>query len=208
MNTILADADKDLREFLKTVVVEMDKTIECIQPQVYTKSVQLITEAEDSGHRLHITGIGKPSHIASYLSSLFSSVGTKSYYLDAVEAVHGSSGQLEPGDVVICISNSGETMELKATVQTIKNNDCKVIAVTGNSNSWLSREADATLIAKVQHEGGPLNRAPRVSILSELLVLQGLSVVLQSKKNITPEMYVRWHPGGQLGKLRDGEIPR
>lgn len=110
-----------------------------------------------------------------------------------------------PGDVVICISNSGETAELKATVTAIKNNGCRVIGVTGNLNSWLGKESDTCLFAGVEQEGGPLNRAPRTSILAEILVLQGLSVVLQATRGLTPREYVKWHPGGILGQLRQDE---
>ncbi len=134
-----------------------------------------------------------------------SSTGNPTYFLHGTEAVHGSCGQLIEGDVVICISNSGETAELKATAIAIRNNGCKIISVTGNSDSWLARFADAHLLAGVKNEGGPLNRAPRASILAEALVLQGLSVVLQEKRNITPEEYVLRHPGGSLGQLRDNE---
>lgn len=106
---------------------------------------------------------------------------------------------------MICISNSGETSELKATVNAIKNNGCKVIAVTGNRNSWLAKESHACLFAGVTKEGGPLNRAPRSSILAEVFVLQGLSVVLQAIHGLTPLDYVKWHPGGTLGMLRAEE---
>ena len=121
------------------------------------------------------------------------------------EAVHGSCGQLVPGDVVICISNSGETEEMRSTAMAIRNNGCKIIAVTGNPNSWLARFADMHLFAGVKNEGGPLNRAPRASILAEILILQSLSVILQEKRKLTPQEYVLRHPGGALGKLRDGE---
>ena len=107
--------------------------------------------------------------------------------------------------MVICISNSGETGELKATVQAIKNNGCKVIGVSGNPDSWLAHQSDAFLYAGIGQEGGPLNRAPRNSILAELLTLQALSVALQVENGWTPEQYVRCHPGGKLGQLRENE---
>lgn len=121
------------------------------------------------------------------------------------EAVHGSCGQLVPGDVVIFISNSGETAEMRSTVLAVKNNGCKVIGVSGNRESWLAKESEVHLFAGVKKEGGPLGRAPRMSILAETLVLQALSVALQADKEVTPQQYVKWHPGGALGKLRDDE---
>ena len=112
---------------------------------------------------------------------------------------------LAAGDVVIAISNSGETAELKATVLAVQNNGCKVIGVSGNPNSWLAKHTDAFLFAGVKAEGGPLNRAPRNSVLAELLTLQALSVALQVEKDWDPVKYVRCHPGGKLGELRENE---
>lgn len=169
------------------------------------QAAQIILDAEARQGRLHISGIGKPAHIAGYAASLFSSTGTPAYFLHGTEAVHGSCGQLRPGDVVIFISNSGETVEMRATITAIKNNGCSVIGITGNPDSWLARESALHLFAGVESEGGPLNRAPRLSILAETIVLQALSVILQAHHAITPQQYVRWHPGGSLGKLREGE---
>ncbi|WP_278245886.1 SIS domain-containing protein [Ruminiclostridium cellobioparum] len=173
-----------------------------ISVKMYEKPIKLVMEAEENGNRVHITGIGKPGHVAGYIASLLSSTGTPAYELHGTEAVHGSAGQVKPGDVVIAISNSGETAELKATVTTLKNNGAKIIAVTGKRESWLAKKGDAYLYAGVENEGDPLNRAPRASILAEVFVLQILSLLLQCKKGITSQQYVRWHPGGSLGKMR------
>ncbi len=194
-----------LQTFLDTTRVEVDAILRTIDEHTFDEAARLIWESEAKGGRLHITGIGKPSHVATYMASLFSSTGTPTYFLHGTEAVHGSCGQLKEGDVVICISNSGETAEMKATAMAIRNNGCKVIGVTGNPQSWLATFADAHLFAGVTNEGGPLNRAPRTSILAECIVLQGLSVVLQERTGITPQEYVKRHPGGALGHLRDNE---
>lgn len=187
-------ADTEFNSFLKARTAEE-----------YEAAAQLILESQAKGGRMHITGIGKPGHVSNYMASLFSSTGNPCYFLHGTEAVHGSCGQLAAGDVVICISNSGETAELKATVLAIKNNGCKIIGVSGNQDSWLAKESDAFLIAGVNAEGGPLNRAPRNSILAETLTLQALSVALQAEKDWDPVKYVRCHPGGKLGELRENE---
>ncbi len=194
-----------LSQFLEISKEEFLKSLGQIDEAMLHHAAELIWEAEDKGNRVHITGIGKPAHVASYMASLLSSTGTPTYFLHGTEAVHGSCGQLVPGDVVICISNSGETAEMKATAAAIRRNGAKVIAVTGNPSSWLAAFADVHLYAGVSQEGGPLNRAPRASILTETLVLQGLSIVLQEKRAITPKEYVLRHPGGSLGKLRENE---
>lgn len=169
-------------------------------PEAYEDAVALIEECRAAGHRVHVTGIGKPGHVAGYGASLLSSTGTPSYFLHGTEAVHGSCGQLEEGDVVIAISNSGETVELKATVLAVKNNGCRVIGITGNAESWLAKESDALLLAHVDEEGGPLNRAPRNSVLAEMFVLQALSAILQADVAQTPAQYVRRHPGARSAR--------
>jgi arabinose-5-phosphate isomerase len=170
-----------------------------------SKSAKLIIEAKKRGNRLHISGIGKPAHIAGYAASVISSTGTPAYFLHGTEAVHGSCGQLVAGDIVIMISNSGETAEMKATVNAIKNNGCQIIGVSGKSESWLAKESAAFLFAGVKEEGGPLNRAPRMSIIAETFILQILSLYLQMDYNLDPKQYVKWHPGGSLGHLRENE---
>jgi arabinose-5-phosphate isomerase len=194
-----------IHKFLDVTLTEIVQAIENIDKASLNSAAELIWDAQQHGGRVHVTGIGKPGHVANYIASLFSSTGTPTYFLHGTEAVHGSCGQLEAGDVVICISNSGETSEMKATAMAVRSNCCKVISVTGNPQSWLSTFADANLHAGITNEGGPLNRAPRTSILVETLVLQVLSVVLQDKRSINPDEYVLRHPGGALGQLRNSE---
>ena len=194
-----------VRHFLVSAGEQTGKFLNTLSPETYEAAAELIIQAGRQGNRVHITGIGKPGHVATYMASLLSSTGTPAYFLHGTEAVHGSCGQLVAGDVVIAISNSGETSELKATVQAVKNNGCQVIGVTGAPGSWLARESAVCLLAGVEEEGGPLKRAPRNSILAELITLQALSVALQSECGQTPEEYVRCHPGGKLGELREEE---
>lgn len=191
--------------YLDTVKSDLTAYAENIDMAEIKAAAELIIEAGKAGKRVHISGIGKPAHIAGYISSLISSTGTPTYFLHGTEAVHGSCGQLTEGDIVIFISNSGETAEMKSTVLAVKNNGCKVIGVSGNRESWLAKESEVHLFAGVPKEGGPMNRAPRMSILAETLVLQTLSVYLQRYVNITPQEYVKRHPGGALGQLRANE---
>ncbi len=191
--------------FLDIVKTDLADFIGQMDASDIEDAADLILESQAKGGRVHISGIGKPGHIAGYIASLMSSTGTPAYFLHGTEAVHGSCGQLVPGDVVIFISNSGETAEMRATVTAVKNNGCYVIGVTRNPESWLAKESAVHLTAGVPREGGPLDRAPRMSILAETLVLQALSVVLQAHRDVTPQQYVKWHPGGSLGKLRDNE---
>jgi len=194
-----------LQNFIDISKAEFNNFVDTLDIEALEKAAKIIIEAKKKGNRLHITGIGKPAHIAGYAASVISSTGTPTYYLHGTEAVHGSCGQLTEGDIVICISNSGETEELKSTAIAVKNNGCRIISITSNPDSWLGKFGEVCLKAAVSNEGGPLNRAPRNSILAQTYVLMCLSVILQDEAQITPEEYVKRHPGGALGQLRDHE---
>lgn len=187
--------------FLDTAIAELSKLRAKIGGEAYFKRVaDFITAAEADGKRVHVTGIGKPEYVSGYIAALLASVGTPTYFLDATECVHGSAGQVVPGDVVLALSNSGETMELKAAIVALKKNGAKIVGVTGNPNSWLAQQSDEFLYAGVECEGSPLNFEPRASILAEIYVLAALSIELQARKNISRKEYNAWHPGGSIGK--------
>lgn len=191
-----------MTDFFGLLIKEMQGVKEQNSEKVYSEIAHKILENEKRGNRLHLTGVGKSSYVAGYIASLLSSTGTKAYYLDATEAVHGSLGQVDYEDSVIAISNSGETQELKATVINLKNNGASIIAVTGNKDSWLAKNSDYYLIAKVEEEGDDLNKPPRLSVIAQISVLQKLSLILQNSKNIQMEKYLKWHPGGAIGKTK------
>ncbi|WP_281522906.1 KpsF/GutQ family sugar-phosphate isomerase [Mogibacterium timidum] len=199
--------DKEqIQEFLKIEKEAVEKYLAGIDFEALSAAKRLILEAEGTGNRLHVTGIGKPGHVAGYAASLFSSTGTPTYELHGTECVHGSAGQTRPGDVVIAISNSGETSELKSTVTCLKGVGVRIIGLTGNPRSWLAQEADVALIAGVEQEGDSMNKPPRASIIAEIIELQCLSILLQNEYGLTPTQYVKWHPGGALGaSIREGK---
>ncbi len=187
--------------FLDTAINELTKLRAKIGGDTYFKRVaDFIIAAEKEGRRVHVTGIGKPEYVSGYIAALLASVGTPTYFLDATECVHGSAGQVVPGDVVIALSNSGETVELKAAILALKHNGARVVGVSGNPNSWLARESDEFLYAGVECEGSPLNFEPRASILAQIYVLAALSIELQARKNISYVEYNAWHPGGSIGR--------
>jgi D-arabinose 5-phosphate isomerase GutQ len=192
---------QDLVFFLHTATEELLALKDRVNFQYYREAVEMILEAEREGKRIHVTGIGKPQHVSRYVASLLSSTGTPCYFLDGTEATHGSSGQVVAGDVVICISYYGNVQEIMAAMAALKKNGARIISVTGFEDSWVARQGDAHLLAHVNREGDSLNKPPRTSILAIMYVLMGLSILLQSIKGLTAEQYVRWHPGGHLGKL-------
>jgi arabinose-5-phosphate isomerase len=190
-----------VQNFLQIGVEELDKLRGRIGGGEYFQRVaDLIAQAESAGKRVHVTGVGKPEYVAGYISALFSSTGTPAYFLHGTECVHGSAGQVAAGDVVIAISNSGETGEMKSTIAALKRNGAMVVGVSGNPKSWLAEQSDEFLYAGVEREGSPLNFEPRASILAEIYVLAALSIELQARKKIDRSHYNAWHPGGSIGK--------
>lgn len=152
----------DYEKFARTARENVAATLDNMDYPALERAAELILAAKAAGKRLHISGIGKPAHLAGYAASLFSSTGTPAYFLHGTEAVHGSCGQLVPGDVVIFISNSGETAEMKATVSAVKNNGCAVIGVSGNASSWLAQQSEVHLLARGRRGRPARPRAPRL----------------------------------------------
>jgi arabinose-5-phosphate isomerase len=188
--------------FLDIAIEELGKLRAKIGDENYFKrAADLIERIESRGGRIHVTGIGKPEYVAGYVAALLSSTGAPAYFLHGTECVHGSAGQVVPGDLVIAISNSGETVEMKAAIAALRRNGALVLGVSGNPDSWLGRVSDEFLYAGVEREGSPLNFEPRASILAEIYTLAALSIELQSRKNITRTHYNSWHPGGTIGTV-------
>jgi arabinose-5-phosphate isomerase len=164
------------------------------------RAVEIIRTALGRGGRVHVTGVGKPEHVARYAASLFCSVGTPATFLHATETLHGSLGQVNPRDVVIAISNSGSTDELLSTATAIREQGAQLIAITGNKDSSLAQLADLVIHVPIPNEGGGLGLAPRISVLGEVFVLAGLSVALELAHGLTVEEYSRWHRAGAIGE--------
>jgi len=162
-------------------------------------AVDLIRAAEARGGRVHLTGVGKPEYVARYAASLLCSIGTQATFLHATETLRGSLGQVDPRDVVIAISNSGNTRQMCEAAAAIKEHGAQLIAVTGNPASELSQAADLIIHAPVRQEGGALGLAPRISVLAEVCVLAALSIALETARGLTLEQYSRWHRAGPLG---------
>lgn len=197
----MGNIEQAIKCFNQAVCEEMTRYSNKLDLSYFQNAIEIICKSEKNGNRLHITGIGKPHHISSYMASLFSSTGTPCYLLDGTEATHGSSGQVVPGDVVICVSYYGNVPELIKTVKTLKKNGAKIIAVTGFNDSWIAKKADVHLNCHVEKEGDFLGRPPRISMLATLYTLMELSVILQEEKGINLEKYIKYHPSGELGKI-------
>jgi len=150
--------------------------------------------------RVIVSGMGKSGHIARKLAATFASTGTPAYFVHPAEASHGDLGMITRDDVLIALSNSGESDELMAIVPIFKRLGGKLIAITGNPESSLAREADAHLDAAVAEEACPLNLAPTASTTAALALGDALAVALLDARGFGAEDFARSHPGGALGR--------
>jgi arabinose-5-phosphate isomerase len=163
----------------------------------FLAAVELILNCKG---RVIVSGIGKSGHIARKIASTMASTGTPAYFVHPAEASHGDLGMITRDDVLIALSNSGESAELLTIVPLIKREGAKLIAFTGNPDSSLAREADAHLDAGVAQEACPLNLAPTASTTAALALGDALAIALLDAKGFGSEDFARSHPGGSLGR--------
>jgi len=150
--------------------------------------------------RVVVSGIGKSGHVARKMASTLASTGTPAYFVHPAEASHGDLGMVMSGDVFIAISYSGESEELLHIVPLLKRQGAKLIALTGNPNSTLAREADVHLDVAVTQEACPLNLAPTASTTASLALGDALAVALLDARGFSADDFARSHPGGRLGR--------
>jgi arabinose-5-phosphate isomerase len=163
----------------------------------FARAVELILHCRG---RVVVSGIGKSGHIARKIASTLASTGTPAFFVHPAEASHGDLGMITRDDVMIALSNSGESAELLTIVPLIKRQGAKLISVTGNSKSTLAVEADVHLDAAVTEEACPLGLAPTASTTAALALGDALAVALLDARGFGAEDYARSHPGGTLGR--------
>jgi len=150
--------------------------------------------------RVVITGIGKSAIIANKIVATLNSTGTPSLFMHAADAIHGDLGMIQREDVVICISKSGNTPEIKVLVPLLKRRGSKLVALVSNTNSYLAQQADYILNATIAEEACPNNLAPTTSTTAHLALGDALAVCLLELRNFSSRDFAEYHPGGSLGK--------
>lgn len=154
----------------------------------------------DSQGRLIVTGIGKSAIIAQKIVATLNSTGTPSVFLHAADAIHGDLGIVQPHDIVLCISKSGNSPEIQVLAPLIKRMGNTLIGMVGNMNSFLSSVSDLCLNTTVEHEACPNNLAPTTSTTAQLVMGDALAMTLLKMRGFTAEDFSKFHPGGALGK--------
>ena len=162
--------------------------------------VQAVDTILNCRGRVVVSGIGKSGHIARKIASTLASTGTPAFFVHPAEASHGDLGMVARDDVFIALSNSGESEELLAIIPLLKRQGAKLVAMTGNPQSTLAREADVHLYAGAEKEACPLNLAPTASTTAALALGDALAVALMQAKGFTRDEFAASHPGGTLGR--------
>ena len=187
-------------ELARRVLTIEARAVEALRDRLdgnFTRAVELILHCRG---RVVVSGMGKSGHIARKIASTMASTGTPAFFVHPAEASHGDLGMITQHDVLIALSNSGESAELLTIVPLLKRKGAKLIAMTGNANSTLAREADVHLDASVEQEACPLGLAPTASTTAALALGDALSIAALDERGFGADDFARSHPGGALGR--------
>lgn len=191
-DTIISYAKKTIAEEARAIAY-----LEELVDEEFSNAVQSIHKSKG---RVIITGIGKSAIIATKIVATMNSTGTPAVFMHAADAIHGDLGNILEDDIVICISKSGNTPEIKVLVPLIKNFKNTLIGITSNKESFLGKEADYVLHAYVEKEACPNNLAPTTSTTAQLVIGDALAVCLLHLQGFSSRDFAKYHPGGALGK--------
>ncbi|CAH0120660.1 MULTISPECIES: SIS domain-containing protein [unclassified Paenibacillus] len=193
-------ANETVRNFVKEALSNEADALLSISQHIgeeYEKAIDLIAACQG---KVVVTGIGKSGHIGKKIAASLSSTGTPSFFVHSAEAVHGDSGMIDKRDVVILLSNSGETQEVLNLLPIVEKIGAARIAITKNADSTLGRRSDVALTYHYRQEADHLGLAPTTSALLQLAIGDALAVVLCRMKGFSKEDFYLYHPGGSLGQ--------
>lgn len=191
-NSIIATA-------IQTINMEGDAILN-LSSLVNDEFAEAVEVIFNSKGRLIITGVGKSAIIANKIVATLNSTGTPSIFMHAADAIHGDLGLILKDDIVVCISKSGNTPEIKVLVPLIKSGKNKIIALTGRKDSFLGEQSDYVLNSYVEKEACPYNLAPTTSTTAQLVIGDALAICLLELRGFSSDDFAKYHPGGALGK--------
>src|SRR5574344_854306 len=183
----------------KTIKKEADSLMKIID-FIDDDFASIVEKIQKSTGRIIITGIGKSAIIGQKIVASLNSTGTPAIFMHAADAIHGDLGIIQSDDIVICISKSGNTPEIKVLIPLIKHRKNTLIAIVSDQNSFLAKSADYILKATVDSEACPYNLAPTASTTAQLAIGDALTIALLEANGFTSEDFAKYHPGGSLGK--------
>lgn len=191
---------KNIRTIARDVLLNESKAIENLINFIDSDFEACVRYIFQSKGRVVITGIGKSAIIANKIVATLNSTGTPALFMHAADAIHGDLGMIQHEDIVICISKSGNTPEIKVLVPLLKRRGSKLVALVSNINSYLAQQADFVLNATISEEACPHNLAPTTSTTVHLAMGDALAVCLLELRNFSSQDFAQYHPGGSLGK--------
>ncbi|WP_422348557.1 KpsF/GutQ family sugar-phosphate isomerase [Flagellimonas sp.] len=194
------DETQSILSIAKRTLETESKAIHNLINQLDEQFAQAVQHILKSQGRVVVTGVGKSAIIASKIVATLNSTGTPAIFMHAADAIHGDLGTIQKNDVVVCLSKSGNTAEIKALLPLIKNGSNKLIGITGNMDSVLSKQADFVLGAYVEKEACPNNLAPTTSTSAQLAIGDALAICLLELRGFSSSDFAKYHPGGALGK--------
>ena len=199
----------DIKKIAKSVIIIEGESILNLQTYIKDDFSDIISAILKAKGRLIVTGIGKSANIAQKIVSTLNSTGQPSIFMHAADAIHGDLGNVQTDDIVLFISKSGNTDEIKVLLPLIKAMGNTIIAMTANSNSYLSKQSNWTINSSVEKEACPNNLAPTTSTTAQLVMGDVLAVCLLECREFTDDDFARYHPGGTIGKqlfMKIGEL--
>ncbi len=191
---------KRIIKIAKEVVENEANSVKRLSHFINEDFVAAVNEIKSSKGRVIITGIGKSAIISQKIVATFNSTGTPAIFMHAADAIHGDLGIVRQNDVVICISKSGNTSEIKVLVPFIKKFGNKLISIVGNNESFLAEQSDFIILTTVEKEACPNNLAPTSSTTAQMVIGDALAVSLLDARNFSDKDFAKYHPGGTLGK--------
>ena len=200
LNLLLLDKKIDILNTAKDCFTNQSNAIAALQDQLNKDFVKVIDLIFKSKSRLVITGIGKSALIGMKITATLNSTGTRSIFMHAADALHGDLGMVAKEDIVLFISNSGNTPEIKALVPLVKSMGNIIIGMTGNPYSFLTQESNYILSVAIQKEACPNNLAPMTSTTAQLVMGDAIAICLLEIRGFDKNNFAQFHPGGSLGK--------
>ena len=190
----------DIINYAKEIFDSEIEELKIVKEKIDSEMIDVVNIILESKGKVVVTGIGKSGLIGKKIAATLASTGTYAVFMNSAEGLHGDLGMISKDDVVLAISNSGNSDEIVAILPSIKKIGAKIVAMTGNRNSKLGRAADKILNIGVKREGCPLNLAPMSSTTSTLVMGDALAAILIKMRDFKPENFALYHPGGSLGK--------
>lgn len=191
---------KNIQNIAKKVLLNEADALKKISGFIDDSFEECVNEVYQTKGRVVVTGIGKSAIIAGKIVATLNSTGTPALFMHAADAIHGDLGMIQQDDIVICLSKSGNTPEIKVLVPLIKRTGCRLVALVSNTESYLASQADFILNATIGEEACPNNLAPTTSTTAQLAVGDALAVCLLELRDFSSDDFARYHPGGTLGK--------